>query len=137
MGLRQASTIFRRLTPLVAMIAATAAVMIATPGALGAEASYHCPNYPESCTKANGPNQNYIDFNESTNYSGYGVCALLWEYLGGSSYKLIERHCTPNPETEYHTFVVRYCPHINGHGETEHYYNYNYNLAGRQVWICE
>lgn len=124
---------FRLLLIMLGLASASVAALATTPNA-GAEANYSCPN----CAKESGPNQSPLNYDNAINYSGTGVCADFWEFKGGSSYRRVERHCTPNPGSEYQADNAFPCSNYSGHGEVERYYEkFTYHMAGNQKWICE
>jgi hypothetical protein len=122
-----------RLVLLVLGITSASASALAIAPTASAEKNYSC----ESCATVSGPNENPLNYNHVINYSGDGICALFWEYKGGSSYRLVEKSCTKSPTTEYEAFNLFPCSNYNAHGEAQRYYEHNYHMAGNQKWICE
>ncbi|MHB1836917.1 MAG: hypothetical protein ACYCXW_18365 [Solirubrobacteraceae bacterium] len=105
---------------------------VAAASASAEKVTYGCPN---ECPSVSGPNISPIDFTSDFNNSGEGVCALLWEYHGGSNYSLIERKCESKQKV---AFVAKYCIKVSGHGEAEpSYKQFDYRLSGEENWICE
>lgn len=117
----------RQLLAIVA-IAVASITALATASSAFAEHNYSC----ENCAKVSGPNENPIDSATAINYSGYGICANVWQYKGGSNYEDMGIKCTPNPQTEYETTYLGNGLRFDGHGSSEHYYNYTYHMAGHQ-----
>jgi hypothetical protein len=110
---------------LAACVVASGATALAAVPRASAEATYKCPSSEPECNFTNGPEE-HINSATGTNWSGSGLCVDLWWHEG--EYKEVKRECSSSATKEG---AFENCVFW-GHGETEKYYSYKYNLSGRE-----
>lgn len=118
---------------LTGIIAASTTAIAAVPNA-NAEKDYSC----QSCENVSGPDESSVNDASATIYEGdVGVCATLWENVGGGKYVREGFECNANG-THTDTGHIA-CTGSDDHGDAKAYYKNNYHLSGRQYFesvIC-
>ena len=104
--------------------AASIASMTAAAPASATNEAYSCG----ACAQVSGP-ENYVENNESYNFSGEGFCDAAYANFSGIYYTAFEK-CYSSGKG---IILCNTAGEFPGHGQTRRYYaKYEYNLWGRQ-----